>query len=101
MLNMDRPESQIFYRDSLAGVEWAQLLVVSDIHERREEGRVGIDDGVCDPAQVNRDVFIQKSEMADVIAVVMGKEDGIDVRTFVGEIRELEHGAAIQLGDLR
>jgi len=58
--------------------------VVPDIHERREEGRVGLDDGVRDPAQVNRDAFIQKSEMADVIAVVMGKEDGIDVRTLVG-----------------
>jgi hypothetical protein len=51
-------------------------------------------------AQVEGNVLVQEGEMSDVVAVVMGEENGIDIGLFIGQVGEAELGAGVEARDL-
>ena len=101
VLDMDRSDGQVFDADHVAAFEEGDGVVVADINQGREEGGIGVDDGLGPVAHVKGDIFIQEGKMPDVIAVVMGEEYAVDIGFLVGEVGELELGAAVELRDHR
>ena len=100
MLDVDRPDGQVFDADRVAAFERVDRVVRADIEEGREERGISVDDRLGPVAQVEGNVFVQEGEMPDVVAVVMGEEDGVDIGLFVGQVGEVELGAAVEPRDL-
>lgn len=101
MLDMDRQDGQVFQPDDIAAFEEMDVFVLSDIRNRGEKRGVGIEDALGSVSHVERNLLIEKGEMPDMVAVVVGEENAIDVRFLVRKIGELELGAAVELRDLR
>jgi len=97
MLDMNRSDGQVFDADRVAAFEQTNGIVLADINQGREEGGIGVDNRLGLVAHVKGNIFIQEGKMPDVIAVVMGEEYAVDIGFLVGQVGELELGAAVEL----